>query len=93
MPHQTKKSLDIVEAHSVWCNSYTHVVLSEFIDGDLRLHEVVIEDNDFPAEGSLFLFVVVGLQSKKKNRQKRKENKRMSEVDRVDEKRDRNVKG
>lgn len=40
----------------------THVVLSEFIDGDLRLHEVVVEDDDFPAEGSLFLFMVVGLQ-------------------------------
>lgn len=25
------------------------VVLSEFIDGDLRLHEVVVEEDDFPA--------------------------------------------
>lgn len=39
----------------------THVVLSEFIDGDLGLHEVVVEDDDFSAEGSLFLLVVVGL--------------------------------
>lgn len=40
----------------------THIVLSELIDGDLSLHEVVVEDNDFPAEGSLFLFMVLGLQ-------------------------------
>lgn len=44
----------------------THIVLSEFIDGDLRLHEVVVEDDDFPAKGSLFLFMVVGLQCKRK---------------------------
>lgn len=44
----------------------THVVLSEFIDGDLCLHEVVVEDDDFPAEGSLFLFMMVGLQHERK---------------------------
>lgn len=43
----------------------THVVLSEFIDGDLGLHEVVVEDDDFSAEGSLFLLVVVGLRRRK----------------------------
>lgn len=37
----------------------THIVLSEFINGDLRLHEVVVENNDFPAEGSFFLFMVL----------------------------------
>lgn len=42
----------------------THVVLSEFVYGDLCLHEVVVEDNDFPAKGSLFLFMVVGLGEK-----------------------------
>lgn len=51
----------------------THIVLSEFIDGDLRLHEVVVEDDDFPAEGSLFLFMVVGLKWKRKNQQRRRE--------------------
>lgn len=40
----------------------TYIVLSEFINGNLRLHEVVVEDDDLPAEGSLFLFMVLGLQ-------------------------------
>lgn len=43
----------------------THVVLSEFINGDLGLHEVVVEYNDFPAEGPLFLLVMLGLQRQK----------------------------
>lgn len=47
----------------------THVVLSEFIDGNLCLHEVVVEDDDFPAEVSLFLLMVVGLQHERKYRQ------------------------
>lgn len=42
----------------------THVVLSEFVYGDLCLHEVVVEDDDFSAEGSLFLLMVVGLRWK-----------------------------
>lgn len=45
----------------------THVVLSELIDGDLRLHEVVVEDDDFSPEGSLFLFMVVGLSYRKED--------------------------
>lgn len=48
-------------AHSE-ASSCTYVVLSEFIHGDLGLHEVVVEDDDLPAEGSLFLFVVLRLQ-------------------------------
>lgn len=51
----------------------THIVLSEFIDGDLRLHEVVVEEDNFPAEGSLFLLMVLGLQRKRKNRRGRRE--------------------
>lgn len=43
----------------------THIVLSELIDGHLCLHEVVVEGDDFPPEGSLFLFMVVRLQYKK----------------------------
>ena len=46
----------------------THIVLSEFINGDLGLHEVVVEDDDLPAEGSLLLLVVLGLQGKEKER-------------------------
>lgn len=68
----------------------THVVLSEFIDGDLCLHEVVVEDDDFPAEGSLFLLMVVGLRHERKYRQgtmEEEEKKSLSEVDRVDDKR------
>lgn len=70
----------------------THVVLSEFIDGDLRLHEVVVEDDDFPAEGSLFLLMVVGLQWKERTDKgeekldEKKRKQRMSAVDRVDDK-------
>lgn len=50
---------------SEWAALCTHVVLSEFIDVDLGLHEVVVEDDDFSAEGSLFLLVVVGLRRRK----------------------------
>jgi len=49
----------------------THVVLSEFLDRDLWIHEVVVEEEDFPAEGSLLLFVVLGLQRERENRQGR----------------------
>lgn len=41
----------------------THIVLSEFIDGDLCLHQVIVENNDFPAERSLFLLMVLRLQT------------------------------
>lgn len=43
----------------------THVVLSELINGDLRFHEVVVEDDDLPAEGSLFLFMELRLQRRR----------------------------
>lgn len=51
----------------------THIVLSEFINGDLRLHEMIVENNDFPAEGSLFLLVVLWLWCKRKNGQVKRE--------------------
>lgn len=60
----------------------THVVLSEFIDGDLRLHEVVVEDDDFPAEGSLFLLMVVRLQQKRQNRQETRDVVKIKENER-----------
>lgn len=44
----------------------THIVFSELVNGDLRFHEVVVEDDDLPAEGSLFLLVVLGLQKGRK---------------------------
>lgn len=51
----------------------THIVLSEFINGDLRLHEMIVQNNDFPAEGSLFLLVVLWLECKRKNGQVKRE--------------------
>jgi len=41
--------------------AHTHIVLSEFINGDLGLHEVVVEDNDLSAEGPLLLVMVLRL--------------------------------
>lgn len=69
----------------------THIVLSEFINGDLRLHEMIVENNDFPAEGSLFLLVVLWLECKRKNGQvKRETGEKQKEKnpkdDRVDDK-------
>lgn len=40
----------------------THIVFSEFVDGHLGLHQVVVEDDDLSAEGSLLLFMVLRLQ-------------------------------
>lgn len=53
----------------------THVVLSEFIDSDLGLHEVVVEDDDFSAEGSLLLLVVVGLRRQEQEERRRERQK------------------
>ena len=39
----------------------THVVLSELIQSDLGLHEVVVQDDDLATQHSVLLLVVLGL--------------------------------
>lgn len=40
---------------------YTHIVLSELFNGDLGLHEVIVEDDDLSTQRSFLILMVLGL--------------------------------
>lgn len=40
---------------------YTHIVLSELFNGDLGLHEVIVEDDNLSTQRSFLILMVLGL--------------------------------
>lgn len=46
----------------------TYVVLPQLLDGELRLHQVVIENDDLSAQSSLLVVMVLGLTITRKDR-------------------------
>lgn len=44
-----------------WLIQYTHVVSPELFNGDLGLQEVIVEDDDLPAQRSFLVLMVLGL--------------------------------
>lgn len=40
---------------------FTYIVFLKLLDGELCLHQVVVEDDDLSAQGTLFIIVVLWL--------------------------------